>query len=184
MLRGALVDSILWLAAAGAALSSLLLWAGPRKATPVSVLLLVATLLAVNGAVAIRSVEMRWLWHASRLFGALAGTALGVRYAMDAFWLPANDVVRSTNMGQALVTLLFAAGLWGSWQTGSIRAGALVAMAASVIGATISVAVYVPLFFTTIIHNDPDPGEAFVVVRRNRRGLWTDVSSRFRHLPV
>jgi hypothetical protein len=36
-------------------------------------------------------------------------------------------------------------------------------MAAAVIGSTISLVIYVPLFFATSLHNDPDPGEAVIV---------------------
>jgi hypothetical protein len=66
-------------------------------------------------------------------------------------------------MSQAVIAVLIAAGTWGGWRSCSARVGALVAMAGSVIGSTISLAVYIPLFLATILRNDPDPGEALVV---------------------
>jgi hypothetical protein len=163
MFKRALANSVLWLAAAGAALGALLMWAGPGKATPVSALILLAWALGINSVLAMPSTTVRWLWVASRLFGVLAGMALGIRYTMDAFWPSTNAVVRSTNLSQALIAVFLTAAVWGGMRSGSVRVGALVAMAAAVIGSTISLAIYVPLFFATNLHNDPDPGEAVIV---------------------
>ena len=157
------VRSALWLAGAGIALGGLLLWAGPGKVTPVSVLVLLAWILAINSVAAIRTMNVHWLLQTSWLFGVLVGTALGTRYALDAAMPTANPVLRSSIMSQTVIVVLLAAGMWGGWRSCSARVGALVAMTGSVIGSIISLAVYVPLFFTTILRNDRDPGEALVV---------------------
>jgi hypothetical protein len=163
MLNPRLIRSALWLAGAGAALGGLLLWAGPDKVTPVSALVVLAWVLAINSVVAIRSISLRRLLQTSWLFGVLVGTSLGARYVLDAALPTANPVPRSSIMSQAVIAVLIAAGTWGGWRSCSARVGALVAMAGSVIGSTISLAVYIPLFFATILRNDPDPGEALVV---------------------
>jgi hypothetical protein len=163
MFNPRLIRSALWLAGAGTAFGGLLLWAGPDKVTPVSALVVLAWVLAINSVVAIRSISLRWLLQTSWLFGVLVGTSLGARYVLDAALPTANPVLRSSIMSQAVIAVLIAAGMWGGWRSCSARVGALVAMAGSVIGSTISLAVYIPLFFATILRNDPDPGEALVV---------------------
>jgi hypothetical protein len=164
MFNPRLIRSALWLAGAGTSLGGLLLWAGgPGKVTPVSALVVVAWLLAVNDVVAIRSISLRWLLQTSWLFGVLVGTSLGARYVLDAAMPTANPALRSSLMSEAVVVVLMAAGTWGGWRSCSARVGGLVAMAGSVIGSTISLAIYIFLFLTTILRNDPDPGEALVV---------------------
>ena len=163
MFNPRLIRSALWLAGAGAALGGLLLWAGPDKVTPVSVLVVLAWVLASQQrrsdtehkpalVVADKLAVRRAGWHVSG-----RSVCTRCRAAHGESCIEIVDHVPGCNC------VLMAAGTWGGWRSCSARVGALVAMAGSVIGSTISLAVYIPLFFATILRNDPDPGEALVV---------------------
>ena len=122
---------VLWAAAAAVVEYTFIFLVPGRLGLPLglSLFVLITAALGISGATAIRSAaDVRFLWRASWLWGFLFAAAMAARIAVDA-------------RGAAVAVILMAAGFRGAWRTGEVRTGILTAMAASVIGSLLTIAV-------------------------------------------
>ncbi len=83
-------------------------------------------------------VQMKRMRNA-RVWAVLFGAAFVSRTALDWLAPPADFHARSTVSTFLAVGILVAAGLWASWRSGSLVAGTLAGVAATAIGAVISI---------------------------------------------
>ncbi len=124
----------------------------------------------------IRRVGARDQWRTGDAIGGLpcslaaeqlvAGLAVGLRYVVDVLMPVADYSGRAAAFSGAMMAVSLAAGFSGSWQTGRVRIGALVAMITSVVASLLSLAIVAAITlvsFDTLVRNDPDPGEVFIV---------------------
>jgi hypothetical protein len=80
-----------------------------------------------------------FVWRAARVWAVLFGGAFVTRAALDWRLPPSDFHTRSTVSTLLGVGILVAAGLWASWRSGSLVAGTVAGVAATAIGAIISV---------------------------------------------
>jgi len=77
--------------------------------------------------------------RSARVWAVLVGVAFVSRTALDWLAPPVDFHARSTVSTFLAVGILVAAGLWASWRSGSLVAGTIAGVAATAIGAVISV---------------------------------------------
>ena len=77
--------------------------------------------------------------RSARVWAVLVGVAFVSRTALDWLAPPVDFHARSTVSTFLAVGVLVAAGLWASWRSGSLVAGTIAGVAATAIGAVISV---------------------------------------------
>jgi hypothetical protein len=128
-------------------------------------LILVGELAVVLNAMgALRSIRLAALGRNALVFGVVIGLLLGTRFVLDVFARPNpfSTIGRDIEIGEVLLGILLAAGIWGGWRLAQFRAGVLVALAAGAIGWIVSlvviagVALYVPGQFTEIFIRHED----------------------------
>jgi hypothetical protein len=154
------LPSSVWLTLAVVVLAAvlfLLVRSDFRPPVPLAVFASVAAVLGMSGLTVMRSTaDVGTLWRASRVFGVLCSAVFMLRMLVDtvaprdvveAFLAQSRGTYSEFNdprrwlLGAALAMIFVVSGFWGAWRTGDVRHGTVAAMATSVIGSVLTLAI-------------------------------------------